>query len=354
MVCLYFPQIYVFYIEYKEFFRYLYIMKLVITEKQLKLILSNQVINDLDEQEAPVNPEPSAGTSDTQTGGQGYPSVGKWESGATRGPGNQIGVTKWSDVVGSTLQRSKGNQLKEGNDFADMMRGADLKKVEKDNAFFKSLMNSHTFLTVAGVGSYFIPLVGPLLSTGFALRDAQLYRQEGDDRSATISLFFALLPGLKLGKELIAARKLGAPGLKKLGEKIISGSALATPLEKQVLNDVVKYKKVIQSEITKSVKEITINQARKVAQKQIVKQKVKTGIKKGVKTTASVGLGLGKAMIGGELVGQAYDQVAGPRDIVTRGKNEPPSKPDDFPEDSEDENLNPQSSTTSIGGAKPN
>lgn len=88
-------------------------MKLEISEKQLKLILSNQVESELDEQDAPVDPQPTAGTSDTQAGGQGYPSVGKWESGATRGAGNQIGVTKWSDVVGSTLQRGKGNPLKE-------------------------------------------------------------------------------------------------------------------------------------------------------------------------------------------------------------------------------------------------
>ena len=54
---------------------------------------------------------PSAGTSDKQAGGQGYPDVGKWESGATRGPGNQISVTKWSDVVGSSLTRGKANPL---------------------------------------------------------------------------------------------------------------------------------------------------------------------------------------------------------------------------------------------------
>jgi hypothetical protein len=41
-----------------------------------------------------------------------YPETGKWESGVTRGPGNQIGVTKWEDVVGSTLTRGKANPLK--------------------------------------------------------------------------------------------------------------------------------------------------------------------------------------------------------------------------------------------------
>lgn len=38
-----------------------------------------------------------------------YPTVTKWESGATRGPANQIGVTKWSDIVKVT--RGKANTL---------------------------------------------------------------------------------------------------------------------------------------------------------------------------------------------------------------------------------------------------
>lgn len=90
-------------------------MEYIITEKQLKLILSNEVTNqEIDEQSEaePVSSTPTAGTSSTQSGGQGYPSVGKWESGLTRGPANQIGVTKWSDIVGSTLKRGKANQLK--------------------------------------------------------------------------------------------------------------------------------------------------------------------------------------------------------------------------------------------------
>jgi hypothetical protein len=87
-------------------------MKLGLTEKQYKEIISKLV----EQSEAePVSPEPESGTSSAQTGGKGYPEVGKWESGVTRGPGNQIGVTKWSDVVGSKLNRGKGNPLKEQN-----------------------------------------------------------------------------------------------------------------------------------------------------------------------------------------------------------------------------------------------
>jgi hypothetical protein len=53
---------------------------------------------------------PSAGTT-TQGGGTGYPQVTKWESGVTRGPANQIAVTKWKDIVGQSMKRGKGNTL---------------------------------------------------------------------------------------------------------------------------------------------------------------------------------------------------------------------------------------------------
>ena len=88
-------------------------MKLLINEKQLKTILSKEVSQEeMEEQEDPTAAQPGAGTSDTQSGGQGYPEVGKWESGVTRGPSNQVGVTKWSDIVGSVLKRGKANPLK--------------------------------------------------------------------------------------------------------------------------------------------------------------------------------------------------------------------------------------------------
>jgi hypothetical protein len=83
-------------------------MKLGLTENQYKKLLTL-----LQEQAEPPAAEPEKGTSDKQSGGQGYPQVGKWESGVTRGPGNQVGVTKWADVVGAKLNRGKANQLKE-------------------------------------------------------------------------------------------------------------------------------------------------------------------------------------------------------------------------------------------------
>jgi len=42
-------------------------------------------------------------------GGTKYPTVTKWESGVTRGPANQIGLTKWRDTV--KINRGKANTL---------------------------------------------------------------------------------------------------------------------------------------------------------------------------------------------------------------------------------------------------
>ena len=81
-------------------------MELCFTKKQILSLLEQDATAD------PAAQAPTAGTSDKQAGGQGYPEVGKWESGIERGPANQIGVTKWADVVGAKLNRGKANQLK--------------------------------------------------------------------------------------------------------------------------------------------------------------------------------------------------------------------------------------------------
>lgn len=68
------------------------------------------VEEDVNEQEATPSSTASS-TSDSSTS-SAYPQVGKWDSGVTRGPSNQIALTKWSDIVGSTLKRGKANPLK--------------------------------------------------------------------------------------------------------------------------------------------------------------------------------------------------------------------------------------------------
>lgn len=59
--------------------------------------------NELGEQEAAASSGGGGG------GKAAYPTVTKWESGVTRGPANQIGLTKWSEIV--KLNRGKANTL---------------------------------------------------------------------------------------------------------------------------------------------------------------------------------------------------------------------------------------------------
>lgn len=61
--------------------------------------------SELDEQDAPAAAAPTTGGG----GGTGYPPPTKWESGVTRGPANQIGLTKWADIV--KINRGKANTL---------------------------------------------------------------------------------------------------------------------------------------------------------------------------------------------------------------------------------------------------
>lgn len=64
------------------------------------------------ESKGEVDEQDAAGGAAT-TGGGGasseYPTVTKWESGVTRGPANQIGLTKWRDTV--KINRGKANTL---------------------------------------------------------------------------------------------------------------------------------------------------------------------------------------------------------------------------------------------------
>lgn len=74
----------------------------------IKELFSENTDTDMKEQ-TDLSSEPSTAQN---SGSEGYPQVGKWESGITRGPANQLGVTKWSDIVGQTLKRGHANPLK--------------------------------------------------------------------------------------------------------------------------------------------------------------------------------------------------------------------------------------------------
>jgi len=262
-------------------------MKLIINEKQLKLILSKEI--ELGEQDAEtVSSEPTAGTSSTQSGGQGYPSVGKWESGVTRGAGNQIGITKWSDVVGSTIKRGKGNPLKE-----------QIIGTYKPDQPQVPVLDKHKSLEI-------LALVSGLLSggLGYALplilgtADAKLYWDEGDKKTAYLVGIFSFLPGIThLVGKIPGIKELGVKGLSNLAVKFSKGSKITNPIEIKVLEGIAKNRQLILQEIKNASKEMSIRAAKNAI-------KTRSNIGKG-----ALNLGKDASIYGGTYLGynKLYD-----------------------------------------------
>lgn len=180
-------------------------MKLGLTEKQY-----NHLLTVISEAEPPPS-GPETGTSGKQSGGQGYPQVGKWDGGVTRGPANQIGVTKWADVVGAKLTRGKGNQLKEQDDWWNKS-SYDKGIMDRSSKYIDNIGKNwddwgQWGLTIGSIAaSFFIPGAQGLgISAGLDLIVAadQYFRQK-DSVGAGVSTALAFIPyignALKVGK----------------------------------------------------------------------------------------------------------------------------------------------------------
>jgi len=80
-------------------------------DKIIDILNSHTFFNDNNEYDE-LGEQDDAPAADSGGGGggkPGYPTVTKWESGVTRGPANQIGLTKWADIV--KINRGKANTL---------------------------------------------------------------------------------------------------------------------------------------------------------------------------------------------------------------------------------------------------
>jgi hypothetical protein len=102
-------------------------------------------------------------------------------------------------------------------------------------AFELTGLDPHTILAIAGIGSAFIPVVGPFISAGIGLADASLYYKEGDKTSATISAVFSLLPFI--GK-IPGVKETGSAVWKTIASKFTSGAKL-TQLETELVKQVI-------------------------------------------------------------------------------------------------------------------
>lgn len=300
-------------------------MELRISENQLKSLIRNTLqTKEIGEQEEPVNPQPEAGTSNKQTGGSGYPAVGKWESGVTRGPANQVGVTKWSDVVGANLKRGKANQLKEQSSYEKGIWDRSTKMIDK----MGTSEYKHNVISVLEFGSVFIPIAGPFISAGFGLGNAALYYNEGDEKNAGLSVLFSLLPFVN---KIPGFNKIGESVFNNLAKKLSSkgGKITLTPLENDILKNIKANEGVLKSELNNKVKQMAINSLKATKGLNPNTKKNLIGISKfGLQFGTYMGIGVGYNKIydyyGNKKQEQELDK------LIKRGVDEKPATADDF------------------------
>jgi hypothetical protein len=309
-------------------------MKLVISEKQLNELVTQLNLNKEITEEGDGEGAPEAGTS---SDGEQKTGASKWESGVTRGPANQIGVTKWADSY--KITRGRANPLSEQSDYMMDKRGnallnatgirsdKDYKAVDQAidksrKEMFGGPIDPHTLNMVLAIGALFIPYVGPFISAGIGAYDAKLYYDEGDKKTAGLVLMFSLLPGVgSIVNKIPGVKQLGAKGMSEIAKKLSMGAKITNPNEIAIVNQISKNRGLIQAEMEKMGKDATIAAARKGVQRNIVKKNV-----------ANKAVGAGAGLIGygglGVAYSMGYDKLTGkPKQDINTFKQ---SKPEVF------------------------
>jgi len=116
--------------------------------------------------------------------------------------------------------------------------------------------NAHTVNAVLSLGTLFIPVVGPILSTSIAGYDLKLSYDEAKTNQERAMVAFGavlmLMPGLKSGLSLTAPaiKNMSSAGLIQIGKKLISNKVNElTTIEKQVVSEVGANQKQISAAI---------------------------------------------------------------------------------------------------------
>lgn len=85
----------------------------------------------------------------------------------------------------------------------------------------------HEILDALAIATFFIPLVGPLLSLGIEAGNAALYAAEGDKEMAALAAAFALIPGGEYIRQIPAIKNVSKSTIIKIFQKANKGKALS-------------------------------------------------------------------------------------------------------------------------------
>ena len=108
----------------------------------------------------------------------------------------------------------------------------------------------HNIMTVLGIASSFVPVVGPLLAAGIGMADASAYYREGDKKGAALVAVLSLIPSIPKLASALGLSKWTVKSMALLAKKMSMGSAL-TSVETSVVKKLAENKDLISTEINK-------------------------------------------------------------------------------------------------------
>ena len=125
--------------------------------------------------------------------------------------------------------------------------------------------NNHTVNLVLSVGSSFIPIIGPFISSGIGMMDAKQRWDEGHHAEAGVVAAFSLLPGIgAIISRIPGVKQLGAKGMSALAGKLASKAPL-TQLEQGVVTGIGENSALVTQAVDNSVKQMASQGVSKVA-----------------------------------------------------------------------------------------
>jgi hypothetical protein len=107
---------------------------------------------------------------------------------------------------------------------------------------------------------------------------------------------FAALPGIggAVSKYIPGAKQLGTKLMTELGKKLSLGQKITNPAEIEIVKGIAKYRPLIEQEMKKVSKELSIKAAKNNLKKQIIKQNITKGATNlGKNVVGSLGLAVG-------------------------------------------------------------
>lgn len=116
--------------------------------------------------------------------------------------------------------------------------------------------NAHTVNSVLQFGSAFIPVVGPFIAAGIGLADAGIYYKNGNTKTAGLVAVLSLLPGITtVVSKIPGVAELGEKGMAALATKLGIGATL-TSTETAVVDGLAANSQLVQQESSNLVQKM--------------------------------------------------------------------------------------------------